>query len=506
MKSIRTALCLPAIALFFLSAHAGVVVEKSWLQRYNGPGNGDDHVSAMALDSNGNVFVTGDSAADTNSPVFSGDFATIKYSNAGVPLWTNRYDGPLHGIDKASAMVLDRYGDVIVTGNSYDGGNTWGFATIKYSNSGVPLWTNRYSLLFDSAYPTAIAADSNNNVFVTGYAYDESINTIKYSSLGVPLWTNRYFGPPGSFDSPEAIAVDHSGNVFVAGYAGAGTDYDLLLFKYSNGGAPLWTNWYNGPGNGDDFAKDLVVDASDNVFVTGAATDANGFRAFNTTKYSNDGVPLWTSTYNPGGGGGATALHLVLDPGGNVIVTGVSNSNVFDPDWVTIKYSGTGVALWTNRFSGPDEDVPLALAVDNSSNVYVTGYRTSIATLYYDMQTIAYNGAGALLWGDTYNGPGNDDDAGTAILVDGNGSVLVAGYSLSTNGYADFVTIKYSVVHPYLNIRSQNNAVVLTWTNSGFHLQSSTSLNGPFTNIFLPVNSYTNPTTGPQRFFRLESN
>jgi len=44
------------------------------------------------VDGSGNVFVTGDSAS--GSGFDTADYATIAYSNAGVPLWTNRYNGP----------------------------------------------------------------------------------------------------------------------------------------------------------------------------------------------------------------------------------------------------------------------------------------------------------------------------------------------------------------------------------------------------------------------------
>jgi hypothetical protein len=43
----------------------------------------------------GNVIVTGDSYRD----FVTRDIATIAYSNAGVPLWTNRYNGPANGDD-----------------------------------------------------------------------------------------------------------------------------------------------------------------------------------------------------------------------------------------------------------------------------------------------------------------------------------------------------------------------------------------------------------------------
>src|ERR1044071_9939831 len=57
-------------------AHGQIAVE-AWVQRYNGPTNGDDNATAIAVDTNGNAFVTGYS--------FDGDgydYATIKYSGA----------------------------------------------------------------------------------------------------------------------------------------------------------------------------------------------------------------------------------------------------------------------------------------------------------------------------------------------------------------------------------------------------------------------------------------
>src|ERR1035437_5523396 len=133
---------------------------QAWAQRYNGPANGNDWAYAMAVDGSNNVIVTG---ASTDSGGWR-DFATIKYSSVGVPLWTNRYNGPGNGDDKAFAVAVDGNNDVIVTGYS-----TWDYATIKYSSDGVPLWTNRYTgELNGTDAATALAVDGSNNVVVTG--------------------------------------------------------------------------------------------------------------------------------------------------------------------------------------------------------------------------------------------------------------------------------------------------------------------------------------------------
>ena len=123
----------------------------------------------------------------------------------------------------------------------------------------MPLWTNLYNQEAndnDSAW--AVAVDSSNNVIVKGYWAgdfgDRGSATIKYSSAGAPLWTNLYNGPGNGYDFTYAVAVDGSNNVIATGYSASTNvspyNYDYATIKYSSAGVPLWTNLYNGPGNG----------------------------------------------------------------------------------------------------------------------------------------------------------------------------------------------------------------------------------------------------------------
>ncbi len=89
---------------------------------------GGDYAWAAAVDGSNNVIVTGYSTGSGSGY----DYATIKYSSAGLPLWTNRYNGPGNGADEANAVVVDRSGNVIVTGFSGGSGSGYDFATIKY--------------------------------------------------------------------------------------------------------------------------------------------------------------------------------------------------------------------------------------------------------------------------------------------------------------------------------------------------------------------------------------
>ncbi len=494
-----------AILLFSLVlAVTTAPAQTAWVQRYSGPGNSDSHATAIVLDSSNNVVVTGYS---TNAA--SGyDFATIKYSSVGSPVWTNRYNGPANGDDQASAVVVDTTNNVIVTGVSGSAPNG-DFVTIKYSSAGAPLWTNRYNGPANGDdYAWAMVRDASNNVIVAGSswngtAYDYA--TIKYSGAGVPVWTNRYNAPANDNDQASAVAVDASNNVIVTGYSGNGTDNDYTTIKYSTAGVPLWTNRYDGPANGDDYAYSLVVDASNNIVVTGSSWNGTD-NDYATIKYSGTGVPLWTNRYDGPATGDDQASALAMDASNNVIVTGFSTGSGGYKDYATIQYSNNGVPLWTNRYNGPanGDDIPYALRVDATNNVVVTG--RSGADPNGDYATIKYSSAGVLFAISRYNGPGNGDDQPNALAVDRSGNVFATGTSWNGTNF-DYATIKCAFLPPPipLSIQKLNNQLVLSWTSAAFSLQSAPAITATFTNVPGATNPYTNPITGAQNFFRLIS-
>ena len=228
---------------------------------------------------------------------------------------------------------MDGSNDIIVTGVS--GGD---YATIKYASAGTPLWTNRCSWSFNTDYASAVAVDRSNNVVVTGYAAVSGgtcdYATIKYSSAGVPLWTNRYDG--GRDDQATAVGLDSSNNVVVTGFSdGGGTSYDWATVKYSSTGVALWTNRYSGPGYNDDRALALAVDHNDNVIAAGCSTESGSFANYLTIKYSGAGTPLWTNRYD-GSGGTDWAEAVAVDGNNSVIVGGYCAGR--GDDFATIKY------------------------------------------------------------------------------------------------------------------------------------------------------------------------
>jgi uncharacterized delta-60 repeat protein len=418
---------------------AGVII---WTSRYDGSGQGDDIPRAIAVDASGNVYVTGVSKGSGTSD----DYATIKYDGNGNQLWAARYNGPGNSGDFARAIAVDGSGNVYVTGWSEGSGTSDDYATIKYDASGNQLWAARYNGPGNSGdFARAIAVDGSGNVYVTGWSAGSATSydyaTIKYDTSGNQMWAARYDGPGNSGDEANALAVDGSGNVYVTGVsAGSGTSYDYATIKYDTSGNQMWAARYNGPGNSFDFATALAVDGSGNVYVTGRSTDSDASDDYATIKYDATGKQLWAARYDGPGNSGDEANALAVDGSGNVYVTGVSAGSGTSYDYATIKYDTSGNQMWVGRYSG-DLTWRSALAVDGSGNVYVAGARDSWSHNY---ATIKYSSSGNQLWVALYGGAGTSSDIPKALAIDGAGNVHLTGRSKGSGTYYDYATIKYN--------------------------------------------------------------
>ena len=192
----------------------------------------------IAVDTSGNVFVTGYSTATWGSPVrpYAGgleDAFVAELNNDGALQWNTFLGGSNN--DYGSGIAVDTSGNVYVAGYSYA---TWGSPIRPYDGA-----------------PDAFVAELNNN--------------------GALLW-NTFLGG-SNFDFGHGITVDSSRNVYVAGgsyatwgspvrpYAGGAND--AFVAKLNASGALQWNTFLGGPNI--DFGFGIAVDTSGNVYVTG---------------------------------------------------------------------------------------------------------------------------------------------------------------------------------------------------------------------------------------------
>ncbi|MDO7852465.1 SBBP repeat-containing protein [Hymenobacter convexus] len=452
------------------------LIPETWLAHYNSGVSGDDRARAIVVDEQGDVYVTGASDSRQNE---LHDFATVKYdARTGQQLWAARYAGPAHQEDVATAIAVDRNGNVYVTGYSSNGSNT-DYVTIKYNaQTGQQRWLARYNgpaNADDEAI--GLAVDAAGDAYVTGASVEgtggANYVTLKYDGrTGRASWRASYNGPANQADTPVGIALSPAGSVYVTGSSYCAADYDYATVQYDGRtGRQQWAARFGGTSGRDDRAAGLAVDAAGDVYVTGSSVNAAGNADYATVKYDErTGQPRWVARYAETATSADVATGIAVDQAGNAYVTG-SSDGLRDPNaptpsppgsplpapsphYATLRYSArTGQPRWVARYFGAQvqdgfitdtNDIPVGVALDAAGDVYVTGtsdvpFRTITSTLKYDKQR------GRELWLARGFHQGYRSVTAVALAVSAQGDAYVTGLSLNTGPeYVDFGTVKYS--------------------------------------------------------------
>ncbi len=479
-----------------------------WEKFYNYSANEDDNGNSIAVDTSGNVFVTGESDGNpTNVDNF--DYITLKYDANGNQLWANRYG--VNGTDRAVKILVDKAGNCYITGRVYNGIDD-NFATIKYNAAGAQQWIKTYDgggsdrandMAIDSAFSfvyvtgrsdngsdddmvtlkygvaagtlswtkvynnvdddrgLGVTVDATGNVYVIGETdADASANrnwnflTIKYAPNSVQQWVKTYNSSGTKADIPIAIRVASSGEVYVAGQSDFSANvnspnFNITTLKYSSTGIQQWIKTVAGTGIATGGAEALVLDNSGLPIVVGSVENGLTQKDAASIKYDNAGVELWNTGYLGSGDNSDNAYKLVVDASENSYVVGYSISEETDRNMTNIKINALGDTQWVRKFNGTSsisKDVANDLKTDASGNVFVTGNAKNSGTSN-DFITIKYNSVGDSLWVKRYNNALlNGSDKANAVELDANGNCYVTGYSETTNGVVsdDFLTIKYN--------------------------------------------------------------
>jgi hypothetical protein len=422
-----------------------------WQSRYSGiTSSSIDSAVGVAVNNSGFVFVTGVS----NPTGTSATIVTIRYNPAtGDSVWVRKIKGSGNQNDMPSAIVTDNTGFVYVTGWIFNPNRD--MFVVKYSAAtGDTLWRRTYNGTGNGGdYSHSLFVDASGNVYITGRSDiggAQKFTTLKYNSAGVlqPGWPSVYSDSLSTtYDEAKSIKVDGSGNVYVTGKSGASGLEDYLTVKMNSAGVVQWAKKY--APSGSNFAIGLVLDASNNVFVTGYHYTAQDGYNFTTIKYNGTtGDSMAVHDYNGPGDGLDITTAIAIDNNNNVYVTGYSQGVGTNADYETIKYSNSLALLWERRYNGPGLlDYPIAIAVNNSNQrVYVTGYSSEAVGSFYDYLTIGYNMSdGSILGPLRYNGLTGLTDRAYSVAVAPTGEVYVTGAAnFPAPDGNDWLTFKYT--------------------------------------------------------------
>lgn len=282
----------------------------------------------------------------------------------------------------------------------------------------------------------SVASDLSGNVYTTGHFFgtadfDPGTGTFnmtvaggndvfisKLNASGNFVWAKQ-IGNTMS-DCGNAIAVDKKGNVYTTGYFAGTVDFD--------------------PGAG---SYNLTATGSSNMFIS---------------KLDSAGNFVWAKAMV--GSGTCIGNAIAVDSLGNVYTTGPFTGTIdFDPGTATLNMTATGTGVkdifiskldtsgnfvWAKQIGGSSGiTMPNAIALDNSGNVYTTGYfynivdfdpGTGVSNLtavgYNDIFVLKLDNAGNFVWAKQFEG--SSYELGLGIAVDRSNNVYTTGFFYNT--------------------------------------------------------------------------
>jgi len=397
-----------------------------WAQQAGGAGNNDEAWS-VAADAAGNVYVAGgfsDTAEfGTNTFVAAGnlgrsDIFLAKYTRSGNLEWA-RQAGNIY-TDVATGVAVDNDGNVFVTGiftsnvwfdailvtnRTPTSSIYWDIFIAKYDGAGNVVWARNAGGGANYDEVRSISLHTNGDPIITGYftgtgyfgtrtygGYGkEEYFAAQYSrNNGSVVWStfgSSQGGTPSNagYDFGSAIAVDGAGRCYIGGHF-SGTNFNFFngytiatpyrtyapfVARYSPAGKMEWAQMHTNVG----FIWDMSGAGTNGFYVCGSR--------FVLARVDAAGATAW-STGASGDADNAGAIGVATDSSGNPWLVGsFSGTNLAFPNitltngpttnrGVIASYDLDGTFQWARQFGG--QGSPKKLAIDSTDSAYVVGW------------------------------------------------------------------------------------------------------------------------------------
>jgi hypothetical protein len=303
---------------------------------------------------------------------------------------------------------VDNDGNVYVTGwtdGNLDGNVNVGYNDMfltKFDSSGTRQWTREYGTPGPSSADLGLSvkADKTGYIYVSGFTCGD-LNGVpnagglsdgflmRFDSSGNLQWT-KLLGSPG-IDSGPALAIDDSANVYVAGWTTGQLDgntssggRDIFLASYDSSGNVQWIRQFGTPA--DEICRSVAVDTRGHVYLTGCTAgaldgnpNAGGGEDVFLTKFDSLGNRLWTTLL--GSPGEDSGTSVAIDQSGNIYVSGYTdgsldgNVNIGSMDFFLAAFDSSGERQWTRQLGTPYYEYPGTMAIASGGNIYTQRHK-----------------------------------------------------------------------------------------------------------------------------------
>ncbi|MGH1364731.1 MAG: AgmX/PglI C-terminal domain-containing protein [Calditrichia bacterium] len=400
--------------------------ENSFLLKQFG-GNGDNFPTGIACSPDGSIFLAGvfeDELSSQEKILHSSGKCDIylgKVSTAGKAEWLVKAGGT--GTDILLDIATDNYGNTYIAGTFED--------IIFFDNE---------SYLQAIGYTDAFVARLNSN--------------------GDIDWQVQLGGNYQDFCA--AVTADHLGNLIVAGsfendalfgkkiVTGFGQTDAFIAKLDRQTGEVIWVREIGG--GKQDCAWDIKTDGSGNIIVAGEFREialvgktqltARGGADIYVAKFSSDGQPLWAKQL--GGQYDDSARQLAVDHYNSIYLAGNFNDiaqfgseqliSLGGAEAFVVRMKSNGAIDWARRAGGPGDDQVLSLALNQQQECHITGKFAARAA--FGEHTVSSDGATDVFlasldsrgnWNSAEAIGGHKNDSGSALAVDRNNRLLLAG-------------------------------------------------------------------------------
>lgn len=463
---------------------------------------GDFYATCYTYSTAMNLYNPGAGAYYQGTSGGSTDLAIIKFSNAGVQLWTTFYGGSGSEYVICNTTAVDGNDHFYVGGETssttnfplqngggyYDGttSSTCGFL-LKFDNNANRLWSTFIGA--SGARVRGITTTSNNDVYIVGGCYNsaalpvqdqgggayyqavhaggENGYIMRFNSSTSKLWCT-YFGGNCYVNFIDIHVDPVNNNLYCVGEISgwsAPTSYpplvnpgggayfdntvngkqDLFFARFNTNRTLTWSTVYGGQFN-DNFNGDggsIDTDASGNFYFCGK-TMSNNF-----------------PTVNPGGG-------AYFD---NVINT--NGTGDMSNDGYLLKFNTSGVCVWSTFYGGSADEITTKLYIDNNNNIWTSTASSSsdiplmAATGHYnqayassDAVLARFSASGVMEWATCVGGTGYEE--GRAFSIYEPNSSTVELFMVGATSSTDYPTVNPGGGAHYVAVRPSSSSSYLT--------------------------------------------